>query len=165
MSSSQNSQYLASKVLTAPTQRLHLMLIEGAIRFGRDAEAAMRRGDLQAANHRLMRMLDIVGEMLAGVRETKTELNLKVAEFYLYLFRIVGQAKINDDVDKISQALGLLEFERQTWQMVCDKLDNESVAPSTAAKSFVAHAVPPAPIAARLVNPVSPRPLGISLEA
>ena len=160
MSNSQNAQYLASKVLTAPPHRLHLMLIEGAIRFGREAEAAMRRGDLLAADRPLMRLIDVVSEMLVGVREMKTELNQKIAEFYLYLFRIVGEAKVNDDLAKLAEALELLEFERQTWQLVCDKLGSEPAAPGMAAKSFVAHAVPPAPISASLVNPVSPRLLG-----
>jgi flagellar secretion chaperone FliS len=164
MSQTQNNQYLASKVLTAPAHRLHLMLVEGAIRFGREAEAAMRRGDLQAADRPLMRVLDIVGELLAGVRETKSELNLKIAEFYLYLFRIVGQAKVNDDVEKVTEALGLLEFERQTWQLVCDKLGNETIS-SAAAKSSVAHVVPPAPLASILVKPPAAASLGISLEA
>ena len=109
-------------MLTAPPHRLHLMLIEGAIRFGRQAEAALRRGDHAAASAPLMRVIDIVGEMLAGVREAKTELNKKIADFYLYLFRIVAEAKVNDDVEKLAEALRLLEFERQTWQLVCEKL-------------------------------------------
>jgi flagellar biosynthetic protein FliS len=127
MSKSQNTQYLASKVLTAPAHRLHLMLIEGAIRLGHQADAALRRGDPAAAAAPLGRVLDIVGEMLAGVRETKTQLNQRIAEFYLYLFRIVGQAKVNDDVEKLTEALRLLEFERQTWQLVCEKLGSAAV--------------------------------------
>ena len=45
----QHSTYLESKVLTAPPQRLHLMLIEGAIRFGRQAEELLRKGERAAA--------------------------------------------------------------------------------------------------------------------
>ena len=41
----QKSSYLESKVLTAPPHRLHLMLIEGAIRFGRQADEALQRGE------------------------------------------------------------------------------------------------------------------------
>ena len=57
----QNAQYLESKVLTAPPYRLHLMLIEGAIRFGRQAAEALERGDQVAAATPLMRVVDIVG--------------------------------------------------------------------------------------------------------
>jgi flagellar secretion chaperone FliS len=115
-------QYLESKVLTAPAHRLHLMLIEGAIRFGRQAEEALRRGDQSAADEPLMRVIDIVGEMLAGVREQKTDLNDRIAGFYLFIFRRVAEAKINNDVEKLAEALQLLDFERETWQMACDQV-------------------------------------------
>lgn len=129
----QNSAYLESKVLTAPSHRLHLMLIEGAIRFGRQADDGLRRGDQVAAASPLLRMLDIVGEMLVGVRENKTELTRKIADLYLFVFRRVSQAKINGDPDALGEALQLLEFERQTWQMLCDKLGSDDASAKPAA--------------------------------
>jgi len=122
MTTIKQDRYLESKVLTAPSHQLQLMLIEGAIRYGRQAEAAMRRGDRAASSAPLMRVIDIVGEILAGVREANTQLNQKIANFYLFLFRIVSEAKVNDSVEKLSEALTLLEFERETWQLVCEKL-------------------------------------------
>jgi flagellar protein FliS len=163
---SSNSQYFESKVLTAPPQRLHLMLIEGAIRFGRDAELAMQRNDSLAASTPLMRMLDILGDLLAGIRERKTELNEKIAGFYTYLFRIVAQAKVNDDVSKLSEALKLLEFECETWQLVCAKIGNgpapEILSPS-AAGSAITQQRPN--IFPSLGNSLPATSAGISLEA
>ncbi len=138
MPSQQHNNYLESRVLTASSHSLHLMLIEGAIRFGRQAEAALQRGDLDAADGPLMRTLDIVGEMLVGVRAMKADLNRQIASFYLYLFRIIGEAKVNNDTTKLTEALGLLEFERQTWLLVCEKIGN---APMPTVKS--AQAKPP----------------------
>jgi flagellar secretion chaperone FliS len=117
----QNSHYLESKVLTAPPQRLHLMLIEGAIRFGRQAAEALERGDEAAAAGPLLRVIDIVGEMLAGVREQKSELNQRLVEVYWFVFRRATEAKINTDRAALEESLRLLEFERQTWQLVCEK--------------------------------------------
>ena len=120
----QQSSYLESKVLTALPHRLHLMLIEGAIRFGRQAEESLRRGDQTAAAPPLLRVIDIVGELLAGVRENRSELNKQVADLYWFLFGRVSQAKINSDVVALGEVLNLLEYERQTWQLVCDKLSS-----------------------------------------
>lgn len=127
----QNSSYLESKILTALPQRLHLMLIEGAIRFGRQAEEALRRADESAAAAPLLKVIDIVGELLASVRETNSELNKRIAELYWFLFRRVSEAKIHADAALLAEALRLLEYERQTWQMVCDKLGtgSSSIAP------------------------------------
>ena len=122
----QNSSYLEAKVLTAPPQQLHLMLIDGAIRFGRQAQDALQRGDQLAAATPLLRMIDIVGELLAAVRENKSDLNRKIADLYSFLFRRVSEAKINSDGVALRESIELLEFERQTWQLVCDKLSSGS---------------------------------------
>ncbi len=118
----QHSNYLESKVLTAPPQRLQLMLIEGAIRFGRQAEAALRDGDRVAASRSLLRAMDIIGELLAAARANTSELNKSVADLYWYLFRRISEAKINSDLVALAETLRLLDYERQTWQMLCDNL-------------------------------------------
>jgi flagellar protein FliS len=120
----QHSSYLESKVLTAPSQRLHLMLVEAAIRFGRQAEDALRRGERTAAAAPLLRAIDIVSELLASVRANKSELNRQIADQYWFMLRRVSEAKINADVGALAEALRLLEYERETWQMLCDKLSS-----------------------------------------
>jgi flagellar protein FliS len=137
----QHSQYLESKILTAPPHRLHLMLIEGAIRFGRQAEAALGRNEQAAAAAALLRVIDIVGEMLAGIREQKTDVNQQLANLYWFLFRRVTEAKINADAAALAEALRLLEYERQTWQLVCEKFA------ATADKRVGADGSPVAPAA------------------
>jgi flagellar secretion chaperone FliS len=163
MTAAPRNQYLESKVLSAPSHRLHLMLIEGAIRRGNQAEEALRRGDLKAADKPLMQTIEIVGELLAGVRGRKTELNKQIADVYWFMFRLVSEAKINDDADKLSEALKLLEFERETWQLVCEKLGSEA-ADSKPTAPRASHRMPtrtPTVALNTLHTPTS----GISLEA
>jgi flagellin-specific chaperone FliS len=74
------------------------MLIEGAIRFGRQADEALQSGDTVAAAAHLLRVIDIVGEMLAGVRSIKSDLNQQIADLYWFIFRRVSEAKINADI-------------------------------------------------------------------
>jgi flagellar protein FliS len=119
-----NSSYLESKVLTASPERLHLMLIEGSIRFGRQAEGALKRGEAVAAAGPLLRLVNIVGEMLAGLRENKSELNRRLTDVYWFLFRRVSEAKINSDSEALAEALRILEIERETWHLLCEKLAN-----------------------------------------
>jgi flagellar protein FliS len=138
----QQSTYLESKVLTATPQRLHLMLVEGALRFARQADEALRRGEPAGASGTsaggpLLRLIDIVGELLAGVRETKTELNQQLADLYLFLFRKVSEARINSDAGALAEAMTILEYERQTWQLVCEKFGG--TADSAAPPALQAH--------------------------
>ncbi len=126
-----HSAYLESKVLTAPPERLHLLLIEAAIRFGRQAENELRKGEPSTAAGPLLRVIDIVGEMLAGVRENKTELNRRLTDVYWFLFRRVSEAKINSDAAALAEAIQILEYERHTWLLVCEKFGgaNGTIAP------------------------------------
>jgi flagellar protein FliS len=118
----QYAQYLESKVLTAPSHRLHLMLIEGAIRFGRQAEAELRAANRSAAAAAMMRVLDMTGELLAGTRQNKSDLNDKLATVYWFIFRRASEAAMYSDAAALAEVLRLLEFERETWQKVCEKL-------------------------------------------
>ena len=150
-----NSQYLEAKVQTAQPHRLQLMLIEGAVRFGRQAEQLLNAGDSLGATVPLMRVIDIVGELVAGVRQQKTDINKQLADFYWFLFRRVTEAKIRSDATILAEALQLLEYERETWQLVCEKLTQPTADASPPARhpkstapagvAFAAKAAQPAP--------------------
>jgi flagellar secretion chaperone FliS len=132
----QQASYLESKVLTATPQRLHLMLIDGAIRFGRQAEEALRRNEPETAVAPFTRVIDIVGEMLAGVRMNKTEMNKRLADVYWFLFRRISAAKINSDLAALAEAIQILEYERQTWQLVCEKFGGAAALPGPHSRAF-----------------------------
>jgi flagellar secretion chaperone FliS len=79
-----------------------------------------------------------LGEMLASVRATKSELNTQLADLYWFLFRRTTDAKINGDAAALAEVLRLLEFERQTWQLACDKFNGGSgVAPPAPRSAYV----------------------------
>jgi flagellar protein FliS len=74
-----------------------------------------------------MRVLDIVGELLVGVRQNKGELNEKLAAVYWFIFRRISEATVYSDATALAEVLRLLEFERETWQKVCEKLSASGV--------------------------------------
>jgi flagellar protein FliS len=166
MSVANRDSYFEQRVLTASPHRLHLLLIEGAIRLGKRAEQSLQRGDRAEAAAPLARVLEIVGEMVAGVRRVKSDLNEQIEGLYLYLFRRVAEAKINDDVAKLAEAIRLLEFERETWQLACDQAASQS--PEGAPQSPASKPATPRPraLARYLSSQLSaPAGSGISLEA
>jgi flagellar protein FliS len=110
------------------------------MRFGRQASEALRRGDPSSAATPLLRVVDIVGEMLAGVRHQSADVNKRLADLYWFMFRLASEAKIQSDAEKLAALLRLLEYERQTWQLLCDKLASASqpAAPTKSAFSLKA---------------------------
>ncbi len=125
MSQAQPSGYFESKVMTASPAQLHLMLIEGAIRFCTKASQELERQNEGHANEAMMRAIDIVGELLAGVRGRDDEINRKLSDLYLFLFHTLTSAYVNTDAVKLADVLRILEFERETWQLACERAHAE----------------------------------------
>lgn len=122
MSSAKQNEYFKSKVLTASAPQLHLMLIEGAVRFCRQAEQQLEANNEGHANEAMLRALDIISEMLAGVRHSESDINTKLADLYQFLFYTLTSAYVNTDRQKLADVVRILEFERETWLQAVQKI-------------------------------------------
>lgn len=124
MSRPSGFQYLDGKVLTASQPRLHLMLLEGALRFGRQARALWDDPQEETeANALLARAMDIVEELCLGAAAGKHATSKQLEEQYAFLFRELSAARIHRDSGKLDASLRILEFQRETWKLVCEKLE------------------------------------------
>ncbi len=126
MQSTAGNIYLETEVLTATPVKLQLMLIEAAIRFGRQAGTLWEQGEDEAAGEALLRMQKIVGELIAGLNaEKEPELVHKVASVYLFIFRTLTAAHLHRDAEKLNDALRVLEVERDTWRQVSRQMEDQ----------------------------------------
>lgn len=128
MSSQSSREYLEAKVETANSAQLHLMLLDGALRFGREAEKGVLRQDEQAYQPLLLKTMDIVEELLAGVRHAETDLNAKLAQLYTFVYSRLTSVYVNGDKTMAAEALRVLEFQRETWRQACESLSAEQAA-------------------------------------
>ena len=130
-----DSQYLESKVLTASQPRLHLMLLEGAMRFGQHAKRKWNDNEAVAETELLLsRMMDIVEELTLGAAAGGGEISKQLVEQYAFVYRELTASHINRDLQKLDECLKLLEFQRKTWKLACEKLVAD---PATLAKTPV----------------------------
>jgi flagellar biosynthetic protein FliS len=144
--STRRNDYLESKVLTATGPRLHLMLLERALRCASQAQESLATHDAAAASQTLQRTIDIVAELLAGVRHAATPINKQLTAVYQFLLRTVVQAYFDHDSQKVTEAQRVLEAERTTWQRVCEKLAAEPTGSPIAAHLAPADFAPSAGI-------------------
>ena len=135
MSTSNGSAYIESKVLTASQPQLHLILLEAAVRFGQraaqlcgDASEELLRNDL------LRRMMDVVEELTRSAAEGKTEISKQLEEQYAFVYRELAVCRFEDDEEKLASCLKLLEFQRETWKLACERLD-QGVSPAAVTPS------------------------------
>jgi len=115
--------YLVTEVMTAPPQKLHLMLIDGAIRFVNKARQHWAAGEDTPANEALIRAEEIVAQMLAGFkRDANPDLVDRVAALYSFVYRSIIDASFQHDDAKLADSLRILEIERDTWRQLCERL-------------------------------------------
>lgn len=122
------NSYLESQVLTATPQKLRLMLIEAALGAARQALNCWDENLDPQATLALIRCREIVSELLAAVKPDDSELTRKVAGIYLFLFQALAEAQLHRDAAKVSQAIKVLEIERETWREVCQQMPTAPVA-------------------------------------
>ena len=123
MNSAARDEYLTTDVLTAAPQKLQLLLIEGAIRFGRQAELHWQRHENEAAFNAVVRCQEIVTQLIAGLAENlETPLVRQISAVYAFIYRALVSAAFHHNADKLAEALRVLEIERETWQQVCERM-------------------------------------------
>ena len=118
-----NSRYLDSRVLTASQPELQLMLLDGALRFGRQAEQMWSDpAQRLECDHFLTRTNDIVEALVQSLNTAESELSRRLADEYAFAFRQIALAQLNHDQSQLAAALYLLDYERETWKLACEQM-------------------------------------------
>lgn len=130
--------YLRTRVLTATPAELRLMLFDGAIKFCQQALEARKTEDRESAYHSLMRAQKIALELSNSLKhDVDPELTSKLSALYTYIYKLLVDANVNHTSTEIEEAAKLLEYERETWQMLMTQLSAEG------GETEVAHQIVP----------------------
>jgi flagellar protein FliS len=108
MDLSTRDAYLETQVNTATPQRLRLMLIGGALRHARGAQAAWQEGRADDATDALVRCRDIVAELLSGIREDDTPVVQQTLGIYAYLYSSLTELQQTRDPQQLAGLIRVL---------------------------------------------------------
>lgn len=123
MATSPSSQYLRNAVMTAPPEKLQLMLYDGAIRFAAQGRDAMAAGRIEDAYNLLTRAERIILELQNGLRpEIHPQLCANMSALYTFIYRKLVDGCVRKDVACIDDALKVLQYQRETWVLLLEKL-------------------------------------------
>lgn len=99
------------------------MLFDGAVRFTRQGMEGIQSKNLEAAFNGFSRAQKIVLEMLNSLNyDVDRSLCTRMAGIYNFIYRKLVEASVNRSVELAQEALGLLEYQRETWVMLIEKL-------------------------------------------
>lgn len=129
--------YLKTKIMTASREELRLMLFDGAIKFANQAKAALAADRHEDLYNNLLRAQKIVLELSTSLNHAiDPELCAKLSALYTYIYRLLVDAHVERSEKKLSEAIELIGFERDTWAMLMKKLADENRAAAGAAISI-----------------------------
>jgi flagellar secretion chaperone FliS len=110
--------YKHQSILTAPPERLVVMLYDGAIRFFFQAAAAMRDGIRQTALERLDRGEAIIDHLLATLDMSAGQIAERLEGIYVFSKRLLLEARRELDAGKVDLVRGYLAELRESWAKI-----------------------------------------------
>lgn len=126
MTSDASNEYLKNSVMSASPAQLTMMLYDGAIRFASQAKDALKVGDIEESCEKLIRAQKIVLELRNGLRhEYNPQLCEQMADLYDFIYNRLVDANLKRSISLVEEALKVLRHQRETWQLLMDKLRSE----------------------------------------
>ena len=111
--------YRESSILTAPPERLVVMLYDGARRFLHQASLAMRAERYQESDERLRRAELIVEELLSTLNlEAGGEVASNLQGLYVFFLRHLSEGRGERDADKLDWVNAQLGELREAWAQI-----------------------------------------------
>jgi flagellar protein FliS len=120
----QYHQYQQQQIMTAPPDKLLLMLFDGALRFCRQAKNALEEARLEEAHHHIVRVQDIVMELESSLN-MDYEISSSLWAIYDYLYRRLVEANIKKDAAILDEVSSFLTELREMWAEVALQVRKE----------------------------------------
>jgi len=112
--------YTEAAVLTAPPERLVVMLFDGASRFLARTSAALRANEPQAASLNLRRAVAIIDELNLSLDMSYGEVPGKLRSIYLFHKRHLVEAGVARDADAVDRVADLMRELSEAFKQVAD---------------------------------------------
>jgi flagellar secretion chaperone FliS len=113
--------YRENAVLSAPPERLVVMLYDGARRFLFQAGVAMREGQIELSHRKLRRAEDIIQHLRDTLDMEQGQIAQRLESIYLFCLRYLQQARFDRDASKLEQVSTLLGELRDAWATIAEQ--------------------------------------------
>ena len=106
--------YKQQQILTAPPEKLILMLYNGCLKFMSEAAVAIAENDVQKAHNKLLRAQDIVSELMYALN-MDYPIAKELMALYEYVKHQLVQANMKKDAQYITDAKVVITDIREGW--------------------------------------------------
>lgn len=133
---SDENPYLQQEILSASPIRLRWMLIRRAEELCGFVQQLWIAGDRLQASGWLLRIREILGELLDGVSDGSNPVSKQVSDFYVFLLQLITRIEQTNDPRQLKTLEELLHLESETWQQVVQKVASENLSQANPSAFF-----------------------------
>lgn len=122
------NQYQKTQVTTASREKVLLMLYEGAIRFTKQARAAMKQNKIAEKGKYISKSTAILSELMATLDfKAGGQLAVDLENLYVFMIDKLIEANINNDVAALDTVEQLLMTLYEAWKDVVENPREDGV--------------------------------------
>jgi flagellar secretion chaperone FliS len=118
--------YLQQEVLTVTPIRLRWMLVNRAEELCVLVEKLWKEDKRSESLQWLLRIREILCELLDGVVDRENPVSQSVCDFYLFLIKLMNDIDRNHSPRQLQMLRELLAIEAETWRMAVEKFESEN---------------------------------------
>lgn len=123
--------YRHNSVNTATGGELTLMLYNGCIKFIKQAKRNIEDSAFEAKNTNIQKAQKIIRELMVTLNP-EMDLTKQMMPLYEFIMNCLQEANMKNDLDKLDEALELVQDFRDTWKQVI--LQNRKLAHAESAE-------------------------------
>lgn len=110
----QQNKYLETKIQTATSEQLLIMLYDGAIRFCKQAIEGIRQKDSTTAHTNLLKAQDIIAELTVTL-DKNTVVSESLLRMYEYFIYRLTEANLKKNAEPVEEIVKYLTDLKETW--------------------------------------------------
>lgn len=119
------------------------MLLDGALKFAHQGREGLTKKNYEQSFTGISSCREIIMELLTTIKpEHAPEICEKVKALYTFMYTQLVEASMERSIAKIDNVIKLLEFERETWVLVMQKVAQERAGTSKPTLSLVGGETP-----------------------
>lgn len=109
------SVYKSNSINHASKPQMLLMLVDGAVKFSKNAQIALDEKDYSSANEALIRVQDIFGELMVSLDKSSGKWAEDLFALYVYIKNKLIEVNIKKDSDGMRELMPLIIEIRDMW--------------------------------------------------
>jgi flagellar protein FliS len=110
--------YATQSILTAPPERLIVLLYDSAVRFLGQGAEAYEQGDVQRALAKIRRVDAIIEELDSSLDMSYGELPARLHSIYVFCRQHLLDASLKREAEGLRQVAALLSSLREAWEQI-----------------------------------------------